>query len=762
VIFVQTNHLSMKLFTYFLSYIFICVAVGQSFGQETTLHLIPKPNKVTPQMGEYKLPPFNTVFVSEEFVPLADLLYEYPSLQTLKIEPIKKIKKSQQHSIRILKAEDGDKVPKEGYKLEIDEKGIAFFAHDEKIMINALYTYIQLGYLLDDPTLLKAMTIEDAPRFGYRGLHLDVSRHFMPLTFLKKYIDLMALYKLNTFHWHITDGGGWRLEIKKYPELTSKAAWRTHNNYLDWLANGKQYVQQGTPNANGGFYTQDQARELVNYAAKKGITIIPEIEFPGHSEEVLAIYPELSCTGVPYTQSEFCVGNPKTFEFLKNILDETMAIFPSTYIHIGGDEADKQHWKNCPHCQALKEKEGLKSEEELQSYAIKQIDEYLQSKGRKLIGWDEILEGGLTKGATVMSWRGEEGGIKAANAGHDVIMTPSSHLYFDGYQTDPRHEPLAMAGYLPLDKVYAYNPLPKEIQADKAKHILGAQANVWTEYMPTYQQVEYMAFPRALALSEVVWTKQELRNWEDFQKRLQHHYKVLQRFDVNYYRPSFHIKAAVTYNSTKNSNTVSLNSEQLTPIIRYTTDGTTPTSKSTLYTLPIELSKSTTLKAASFLDSARVSPVEELEIDIHKAIGKKVLYTSTWEKYEAKKELTLTNGVKGTLTYHDGEWQGFTTAMDVMIDFERREEIKSVAVNFMQMPGPGVYFPGELKVFLSDNGKNFREIETIKNYESTSDPKLKFKKFQVNLDKPQMARYVKVVATNPMKGFLFTDEIIVY
>lgn len=443
-------------------------------------------------------------------------------------------------------------------------------------------------------------------------------------------------------------------------------------------------------------------------------------------------------------------------------MDEVLTIFPSEYIHIGGDEAEKKHWKTCPKCQALKEQKGLKDEDELQSYAIQQMDEYLQSKGRKLIGWDEILQGGLTKGATVMSWRGEEGGIKAASMGHDVIMTPGSYLYFDSYQTDPRTQPEAIGGYLTLDKVYAYNPVPKELDADKAKHILGAQANVWTEYMPTYQHVEYMTFPRALALAEVNWTSQETRNWMDFKARLQQHYKLLQQLDVNYYRPSYNVVSEIVFNKERLSNTVMLTAEQLVPNIYYTTDGTEPSYRSTPFTNPIEFTTTTLIKAASFLDSARVSPVEEIKLDIHKAIGKKVFYNNSWDGYPAEKELTLTNGVVGGLSYHDGQWQGFTKNFDAYIDFERREEIKSVAMRFMQIPGPGVFFPGEFQVFLSDNGKNYREVGTLKNLEDGKDPSLKFKTFEIKLEKPQMARYVKIVASNVQKGFLFTDEIVVY
>ena len=733
-----------------------------AYAQLSEPALIPKPQKVTLAEGHYSISNTSSIYTTEDFSLATELLTSYAYFNALPIEVVKKIGKKHGQGIRLFPAEPVDKIATNGYKLDIDDNGILIKAHNVNAMITGIHTLIQLGLLQENPTELPQLTIYDEPRFDYRGLHLDVSRHFMPFDFLKKYIDIMALYKFNHFHWHITDGAGWRLEIKQYPELTQKAAWRTHTSWKDWANNGTQYVEQGTPNASGGFYTQEQARELVTYAARKGITIIPEIEMPGHSEEVLAVYPELSCSGKPYTQGEFCIGNEGTFVFLKNVLDEVLEIFPSEYIHIGGDEAEKKHWKTCAKCQALKSELGLKDEDELQSYAIQQMDEYLQSKGRKLIGWDEILEGGLTAGATVMSWRGEAGGIKAANMGHDVIMTPGSHLYFDSYQTDPRTQPETLGGFLPIDKVYSYNPVPQEIEKDKVKHILGAQANLWTEYIPTFQHVEYMAFPRALALSEVNWTAQEARSFPDFKKRLQSHYKILQQMDVNYYRPSYNVLAEVDFQQEKMRNTVTLTSEQMYPNIFYTIDGSEPTSKSTPYTAPIELSSSTVIKAASFLDSTRVSPVETTELDIHKAIGKKVFYNTPWEGYPAQKELSLTNGIKGGLSYHDQQWQGFTKGVDVYIDFERREEIKSVAMRFMQIPAPGVYYPGEFKVLLSDNGQNYREVGTIVNTENTTDPQLKFKTFEVRLEKPQMARYVKVVATNPMRGYLFADEIIVY
>lgn len=478
--------------------------------------IIPKPSSVAIGRGEYVFPAKVKVNVSPEFDKTLALISEYPAFKNRSaVIPVK----SGQGDLNIVKVNDPQLNPG-AYKLKIDKKGILIQASDVSGAINGIHTLIQLGLLQEDSSRLAYSVIEDKPRFSYRGLHLDVSRHFFPLSFVKKYIDLMALYKFNNFHWHLTDGAGWRLQIKKYPELTNKAAWRTHTVWKDWWQNGRQYIEEGRPNASGGYYTQEEAKELVKYAADRGINVIPEIEMPGHSEEVLAVYPELSCSGKPYTQSEFCIGNPKTFEFLQGVIDEVLEIFPSKYIHIGGDEADKNHWKSCPKDQALMKKEGLKSVDELQSFAIRKMDKYLQSRGRILVGWDEILDGGLTPGAVVMSWRGESGGIKAANAGHDVIMTPGEFLYFDSYQTDPRTQPEAIGGFLPLEKVYSYNPVPSELNKENEKHVLGAQANLWAEYIPTTNHVEYMVFPRALALAEVNWTPKENKNVDDFKKEV--------------------------------------------------------------------------------------------------------------------------------------------------------------------------------------------------------------------------------------------------
>ncbi|MFN2395845.1 MAG: beta-N-acetylhexosaminidase [Bacteroidales bacterium] len=437
----------------------------------------------------------------------------------------------------------------ERYVMDITSRRILITGDDARGVFYGIQSLRQLlPAELEQPQLAAQLSnvrvsniyIEDYPEFPYRGMHLDVARHFFDVDFIKKYIDLMALHKMNTFHWHLTEDQGWRIEIKKYSLLTEIGAWRKetligHGGRPPFEYDGKRY---------GGYYTQDDVREIVTYAAERHITIIPEIEMPGHATAALAAYPELGCTGGPYEvitrwgvfEDVFCAGNDETFEFLEDVLSEIIELFPSQYIHIGGDECPKTRWKECPECQARIREEGLADEYELQSYFIRRIEKFLLSKGRNIIGWDEILEGGLAPRATVMSWRGVRGGIEAAQMGHDVIMTPTSHCYFDYYQADPETQPLAIGGYLPLSRVYEFNPIPLDLSDKEAKHILGAQGNVWTEYMKTSGHVEYMAYPRAIALAEILWTPNRKHDFKNFTQRLSHHFKRLDALGVNYFK----------------------------------------------------------------------------------------------------------------------------------------------------------------------------------------------------------------------------------
>jgi len=442
-----------------------------------------------------------------------------------------------------LVTEPNAEIGQEGYELEVNRTFIKIQGNSPAGIFYGLQTLYQLMPAEIEATtrensvtwFVQACKITDYPRFSYRGMHLDVCRHMFPVEFIKKYIDLMAIHKMNRFHWHLTEDQGWRLEIKKYPLLTEIGAWRKSSPV------GRNEGQDSIPY--GMFYTQEEAREIVAYAAERYVTVIPEIELPGHAQAALAAYPELSCTGGPFevwtwwgvSEEIFCAGNEKVFQFLEGVLTEVMDIFPSAYIHIGGDEAPKTRWEACPKCQKRIKTEGLKDEHELQSYFVTRIERYLNANGRNIIGWDEILEGGLAPNATVMSWRGTEGGIAAARMGHDVIMSPGSPCYFDHYQADPANEPLAICCFNPLEKVYAFNPVPEELNEKEATHILGAQGNVWTEYMKTSEHVEYMAYPRAIALAEVLWSPESKRNYDNFLSRLQSHFKRLDYRNVNYH-----------------------------------------------------------------------------------------------------------------------------------------------------------------------------------------------------------------------------------
>ena len=409
------------------------------------------------------------------------------------------------------------KMAPESYKLEVRKDGVRITSSDEAGAFYAQQTLTQMISENNGVKELQCCVVNDCPRFTYRGLHFDVSRHFRSLDFLKKQIDAMALYKMNRMHIHLTDAAGWRMEIEAYPKLTSFAAWRPQQKWKDWWYGDRLYVEEGTEGAYGGYYTKDQMRELVEYARQRHIEVIPEIEMPGHSEEVLAAYPELSCKGTPYGQGEFCVGNEDTFRFLETVLEEVMEVFPSEMIHIGGDEANKAHWKECPKCQQRMQAEGLADVDELQSYLIKRIARFVESRGRRIVGWDEILDGGLAQGATVMSWRGEEGGIEAMTMGHDVIMTPGRYCYLDHTQDAPFKEPESIGGYLPLDSVYVYDPASRTM--DLPGRLLGIQGNLWSEYVVTDSHAEYMYWPRALAIAETGWSRPERKELADFRRR---------------------------------------------------------------------------------------------------------------------------------------------------------------------------------------------------------------------------------------------------
>ncbi|MEO8563928.1 MAG: family 20 glycosylhydrolase [bacterium] len=513
----------------------------------------------------------------------------------------------------------------ESYRFDVTARGITIAAPRAAGLFYGIQTLRSLlqaerartdtvaGAAAPRQATLRGIHIADAPRFSYRGLHLDVGRHFFDAQFVKRFIDVMSRYKYNTFHWHLTEDQGWRIEIKKYPRLTQIGSCRKES----LVGRGRgPYVGDGVPHC--GFYTQAQIRDVVAYAKAHHVTIIPEIEMPGHSKAVLAAYPELGCTPGPFevrtrwgVDEDIVCPSEKTFEFEQNVLSEVIDLFPGTYIHIGGDEAPKARWQASELAQSVIKREGLKDEHELQSYFIRRIEKYLTSRGRRLIGWDEILEGGLAPQATVMSWRGIAGGIAAARANHDVIMTPGSHTYFDHTEGDERFEPLNIGGYLPIDTVYSYEPIPADsLTADQARHILGAQAQHWTEFMASTQQVEYMAYPRALAMAEVLWTPKALRDWEGFRRRLLPSILALDALGVRNRFPDVH---GLERSRTVTGDTLLLDLRTAIPEaeIRYTIDGRDPSRASTLYTGPVRLAfpaDSVQVIARAFLGDRRVSP----------------------------------------------------------------------------------------------------------------------------------------------------------
>lgn len=650
-------------------------------------------------------------------------------------------------------------IPDEGYQLEIDEAGVRLTAKTETGLFYGKQTLLQLL----TPNGLPYVKINDQPRFPYRGLHLDVSRHFFDKEEVKKLMNVMSYYKLNTLHLHLTDAGGWRLQIDKYPKLTQEGAFRTQSDWREWWDNGKdrQYLKEGTEGAYGGYYTKDDIRDMLAYAAEKHITIIPEIEFPAHSDEVFVAYPELCCAGKSHTSGDFCIGNPKTFEFMENVLTEVIELFPSEYIHIGGDEAGKNTWKTCPKCQALMKKEKLANVDELQSYMIRKAEEFLNSKGRRLIGWDEILEGGLAPEATVMSWRGEAAGFKSARMGHDVIMTPGSYMYFDFYQADPRHQPVAIGGYTPIRKVYNYNPIPQDsLTAEEAKHFLGVQANTWTEYIPTPEHLEYMMFPRALAVAEIGWTPQEKRDWQDFKPRVNAHIPVLQQMGLNPFPLSNELEFDMVVDTIQKEIRVTMDAEKYPAEIHYTTDGSTPTASSPIYQEPIVVKDSAKIVAGIFVNGQLQDRVSEQRVDYHKGIGKSIRFNSRlYPGYMAGGINAIINGCRGGLTYLDQRWQGYTDNLDCVIDLGEVMDLHQVSSKWMQLTGPGVYQPEKVEVLTSEDGKNFTSQGVIPTTIPQDKSDLTFQEytFQGNWK----ARYVQLKAQNP-KGFIFVDEIVIW
>lgn len=668
--------------------------IGNSCSDRKGIDVIPMPRSVEYHSGNFTISP-ETKFYTNLSAESRQALTDYLEGTSLGSVPFAE-SATGNNGIELNLCDSSIVTGNEAYRIEIDKKGIRLSASTETGIFYGLQTLLQLLNNSDNKTL-PALTINDSPRFPYRGLHLDVSRHFFDKEFVKKQLDAMAYFKMNRLHWHLTDGAGWRIEIKKYPRLTSFAAWRPFDKLNDWWVGGRTFCEQDDPRAVGGYYTQDDIREVVAYAAERHITIIPEIEMPGHSEEVLATYPELSCSGKPYVNADFCIGTEKTFEFLENVLLEVIDLFPSEYIHIGGDEASKSSWKTCPRCQKRMADEHLNSVDELQSYMIHRIEKFLNDHGRKIIGWDEIIEGGLSPTATVMSWRGEEGGIKAVKAGNQAIMTPGKYCYLDAFQDAPNTQPMAIGGYLTLEKVYSLEPVPDSLSTKEAELILGVQGNVWTEHIPTPEHYEYMIYPRILALAEIGWSPSEVKKWDNFHTRALQAVNILREQGYN----------------------------------------------------PFPLEKEIGDKPESY---QKVN---------HLAIGKKVTYANLYSNhYAAQGEKTLVDGVRGGWMYNDDRWQGFIDCdFDVTIDLGKETDIKQVCAEFIQLKGPYVWLPKQVIISSSVDGEHYDTLATVDNDISPDIETLQFKEF--GWEGNAKARYIryKALSNGIAGGWLFTDEI---
>lgn len=603
---------------------------------------------------------------------------------------------TEQPKVKVVYVKKGMETP-ESYTLIVTPKGVTIKAKGDA---GAFYAEQTLRQMTNDGQIkeIACCEINDTPRFPYRGMHFDVSRHFRSLDFLKKQVDAMAYFKMNKMHLHLTDAAGWRMQIDAYPRLTSFAAWRPQVTWKEWWKGARSYAEEGTPGAYGGYYTKDEMRELVEYARQRHIDVLPEIEMPSHSEEVFAAYPELGCSGEPYKDSDFCVGNEETFTFLEKVLEEVMEVFPYEYIHIGGDEAGKAHWKTCPKCQQRMQEEGLKDVDELQSYLIRRMEKFVLSKGRRIIGWDEILEGGLAPDATVMSWRGTEGGIEAMKQGHDVIMSPGKYCYLDHAQDAPFKEPESIGGYLPLEQVYGYEPIEASMPAEGLHHLIGVQANLWTEYITTDDHAEYMYWPRAIAIAETGWSQPEKKDYTDFKNRVTNALDVLEA---------------------KGYKVFDLRNEY----------GERKLAQTGL---------------------------------AHKAVGAKVVYNNPINRsYPGAGETTLTDGVIGGWTYSDGRWQGFLSDFDVTLDLGEVTDIHYIGGTFMQLVSPYVFMPKKADIYVSEDGKDFVHLAEVWNDVSLRTEDLVFRSFDTVCDtKARYVRYT-ASRNDEIGGWLFIDEIVV-
>ncbi len=716
--------------------------------KQNNLPLIPLPEKLIIGNGNFEINE-STVLFSHDENALKDLnfLQSY-IVDRYNITLKATIGSSQKRSVFVKR---NSSMKPDEYTLNVDSMNIKIEGGTGAGVFYGIQTLIQLLPAGRTTKLsVAAVEISDQPRFSWRGMHLDVCRHFFTVKEVKKYLDYLAMYKMNVFHWHLTDDQGWRIEIKKYPKLTEIGGYR--NGTL--IGHYSETPERYDTIRYGGFYTQDEIKDVIEYAGTRHIQIVPEIEMPGHALAALAAYPMLACTPGPFEVGKswgvfkdvFCPSE-LTFNFLQDVLTEVCELFPGKYIHIGGDECPKDRWKESSFCQELMKKEGLKDEHELQSYFVQRMGKFLQTKNKKLIGWDEILEGGIAEDATIMSWRGYAGGVTAAKQKHDVVMTPTAYCYFDYYQSASPNEPLAIGGYLPLNMVYRFEPVADVLTADESKYILGTQGNIWTEYIDTWKKLEYMAMPRMAALAEVAWTKKELKDYDGFARRLSSHTKLLSFLNVNYSKAFYDISTRVTPNGSRGIN-VELLCNYPNGQIHYTTNMSEPNATSPVYTTKFNFDQSMMLKAALFEGRQMKGNVFSQKYLVNYATGKEVtLKDQPDPEYSKGGAFTLVNGIVGNLPWNGNDWLGFQkTGMDATIDLEIVREITQVNVDVLNDSVSWIYPPASIEVLVSEDNIEFASVGKLNSDEIKKSGRLTSIKFA-----KRSARYVKVVATTKGK-----------
>ncbi len=782
-----TKHDNMK-HSFFALIASLFSLTGQT--QQPALSLVPWPVEVKQSEGVYLLK--NSITVSNNF----------PNVEWTKLFSYFKKEMNKQFGITVTEALKGKaadisfgmkRMPTSGkpaYQLSVSADGISIYSNFDEPAFHAMQTLFQLIPADKDAKKeVPFVEIFDHARFAYRGMHLDVSRHFFSVYFVKKYIDYLAYHKINKFHWHLTEDQGWRIEINKYPGLTKVGGYRNGTIIGRYPGNGNDNFRYG------GFYTQKEVKEIVQYAKDRFIDVIPEIEMPGHAGAAIAAYPWLSCfpdkpTDIPFNMKSdksiaeqkagriklvqetwgvfddvFCAGNDATFVFLQNVIDEVTALFPSKYFHIGGDECPKTHWKACPKCQQRMKENNLKDEHELQSWFVQKIEKYLNSKGKTMIGWDEILEGGLAPNAVVMSWRGEAGGIEAAKQKHNVIMTPGNPVYFD-YSQSTNEDSVTIGGYNPIEKVYAYEPVPKELTAEEAVYVLGAQANVWTEYMKKPEKVEYMVFPRMAALSEVLWSPKENKSWESFEKRLQTQFRRYDLWKANYSKAYFDLKATVLATEDYNGVLWKLESKAENGYIGY--PPALLSSAILKYSEPFKIQDSEEKSASFFVNDKPISSISQ-SFHFNKATGKKItLKEQPSSKYPGDGAFTLVNGVQNTRGLaRSREFIGFEGKdCEAIIDLGAATEINEIVIHQLDQPASWIYAPAQFDIAIATDGENFSPMGVPVSIVRSADKD----KTTLKLDKPVTTRYLKLVIFNHgiipagapgagSRSWLFLDEI---